>query len=161
MRFQTPLGDDKRSGPEPAWVRSNLEQGSIILQGPNGDVALDWKKDDSQRVRGIPPGTYRLRTVRVERLQDKVHWCLSSTTPPKKRLKLGSDKKITLKVPDTVHFHGKVHRKGKRQLQLGFGIHSRNHHGLSIYRDGKRVPVAYKVLSTKGKALAWGKMNYG
>ncbi len=112
-------------------------------------------------MRGIPHGKYRLRTVRVERMEKDVHWFISATTPPRKPLPLRSGKKITLEVPDTIHFTGKVKRTGKRRLQLGFGIQSKDRHGLSIYKAGKRVPVTYKVLSTKGKALAFGKMNYG
>ncbi len=49
----------------------------------------------------------------------------------------------------------------KGQLQLGFGIRGADGRGLSVYRNDKRVPVTYKVLSSKGKPLAWGKMNYG
>ena len=74
---------------------------------------------------------------------------------------LRSGKKITLEVPNTIHFTGKVKRNGKRQLRLGFGIQSKDRHGLSIYKAGKRVPVTYKVLSSKGTPLARGKMNYG
>jgi hypothetical protein len=161
MRFDAPVPDDKRKQAEPAWVYSNLKQGSILLVGPDGDVALDWKQDDKERVRGIPPGKYRLRTVRVERLEKQVHWFISATSPPRKPMQLRSDKKTTLKVSDTVHFAGRVKRKGKQQLQLGFVIQADDRSGLSIYRAGKRVPVHYRVLSRKGRALASGKMNYG
>ncbi len=112
-------------------------------------------------MRGIPPGKYRLRTVRVERMEKDVHWFISATTRPRKPLQLRSNKKITLELPDTIHFNGRVRRTGKRQLQLGFGIQSKDRHGLSIYKAGKRVPVSYKILSSQGSPLAWGKMNYG
>ena len=56
---------------------------------------------------------------------------------------------------------GDVKRAGKRNLQLNFSLINKNRHGLSIYHDGKRVPVTYTVLSKKGSRLAWGKMNYG
>jgi len=112
-------------------------------------------------VRGIPPGEYRLRTVRIERMEKNVHWFISATSPPKELLKLRSNKKTTLEVTDTVHFAGRVKHKGSRQLQLGFVIQARDRSGLSIYRAGKRVPVMYKVLSKGGSSLASGAMNYG
>ena len=159
---------DTRKQAEPAWVRSNIGQGSIILAGPKGDVALDWKKqegkgknDDTARLRGVPPGTYRLRTTRIEREQDGVHWFISATAPPKKPLRFRSDKKVQLDVSDTIAFHGRVNRRGKWQLQLGFTLQDKDCRGLSIYKADRRVPVKYEVLSSKGKRLAWGKMNYG
>jgi hypothetical protein len=45
-------------------------------------------------------------------------------------------------------------------LTLGFGITTKDKRGLSVYRDGKRVPVIYKVFDKKGKVLAQGTMNY-
>ena len=94
-------------------------------------------------------------------MEKDVHWFISATTPPKKPLQLRSNKKITLELPDTIHLNGKVRRTGKRQLQLGFTIQSKDRNGLSIYKAGKRVPVSYKILSSQGSPLAWGKMNYG
>jgi len=112
-------------------------------------------------MRGIPPGKYRLRTVRIERMEKDVHWFISATSPPRKPMQLRSDKKITIEVPDAIYFNGRVKPAGERQLQLGFVIEAKDRSGLSIYKAGKRVPVSYKVFSTKGTALAWGKMNYG
>ncbi|MHC4450497.1 MAG: hypothetical protein ACYS0E_10250 [Planctomycetota bacterium] len=45
-------------------------------------------------------------------------------------------------------------------MTLGFGITTKDKRGLSVYRDGKRVPVIYKVFDKKGKVLAQGTMNY-
>ena len=160
MRFDAPLPRDERKQAEPAWVTSNLETGSIILAGPKGDVAIHWKKGDEDRSRGLPPGNYRLRTVRIEREHKGVHWFLSATSQPRKPIEFESDEKVKLDVADTVHFKGKVKRMG-RKLQLNFGLQSETHQGLSIYENGKRVPVTYKLLSAKGKVLATGKMNYG
>ena len=157
---------DKRKQAEPAWISSNLKLGSIILAGPKGDVVLDWKEADQkkkgkQRMRGIPPGKYRLRTVRIEKVQGQVHWFTSATTAPRKAMPLRSNKKIKLEVDDTIHFTGKVRRAGKRTLTLNFGLQNKDHHGLSIYKAGKRVPMNYTVFSKEGSRTAWGKMNYG
>lgn len=33
--------------------------------------------------------------------------------------------------------------------------------GLTIYREGKRIPVRYRLVDAEGSELAAGKMNYG
>ena len=144
-----------------ALVETNLDAGSLILAGPGGDVAaLVWKFDDKDRRRALPPGAYRLRTTRIERMAGKDHWFLSSTGPPGAERVLKADKTARIEVGDTVHFAAKARRKGGR-LQLNFAIRGADHRGLSVYKNDKRVPVTWRQLSKKGKVLASGKMNYG
>ena len=33
--------------------------------------------------------------------------------------------------------------------------------GLTIYKDGKRIPVRYRLVDGEGAEVAAGKMNYG
>ena len=144
-----------------ALVETNLDAGSIILLGPGGDTAaLVWKLDDKDRRRALPPGAYRLRTTRIERLTGKDHWFLSSTGPPGAERVLKADKTARIDVDDTVQFKAGARRNGGR-LQLNFVIFGADHRGLSVYKNDKRVPVTWKQLSKKGKTLASGKMNYG
>ncbi|MHC4957726.1 MAG: hypothetical protein ACYTGN_05065 [Planctomycetota bacterium] len=46
-------------------------------------------------------------------------------------------------------------------LQLGFSITGADGRGLSIYRNGKRVAVSYRLVDGNGKVLDRGPMNYG
>lgn len=139
-------------------VATNLEAGSIVLAGPKGDVALVWTGPNQER--GLPPGRYRLRTTRVERLKGKEHWFLSSTGPPGKAFDVEAGKTTRIEVPATVHFKPVVRRHGAK-LQLGFSIVAGDGRGLSVYRDDRRVPVRYKVLDEDGRELVAGRMNYG
>jgi hypothetical protein len=142
-------------------VRTNVKAGSAVLHGPKGDVTLVWTARDEDRRRMLPPGAYRLRTARVEREKDGVHWFLSATAPPKEAAReLKAGRKLRLDVGATVHFKGQVRRRGDA-LQLGFSVKDGEGRGLSVYRAGKRVAVTYKVLSKRGKVLAEGTMNYG
>jgi hypothetical protein len=142
-------------------VTTNVKAGSAVLHGPKGDVMLVWTTRDADRRRMLPAGAYRLRTARVEREKDGVHWFLSATAPPKEAAReLKADGELRLDVGTTVRFEGQVRRRGDA-LQLGFSVKDGEGRGLSVYRAGKRVAVTYKVLSKRGKVLAEGTMNYG
>jgi hypothetical protein len=141
-----------------AHVETNLEEGSIILKGKEHDVALVWKGKREARL--LAPGYYRVRTTRIVRRKGKDHWFLSQTGPPLPPSPFEQGKTIRIEVGDSVHFKGHVKRK-KDRLQLGFGIRGADGRGLSVYKNDKRVPVTYKLLSRDGRTLASGTMNYG
>ena len=139
-------------------VRPDFKAGSIVLQRGDRLLTLHWPKDDKDLRRRLPAGEYLLRTTRLEREKGGVPWFLSSTGPAKRKLHLKKGTKLS--IDDSVMFRSSARRRGGK-LQLGFGITTKDKRGLSIYRDGKRVPVTYRVLDKKGKVLAQGTMNYG
>jgi hypothetical protein len=154
-----PAKDDTGS----ALVVSDLAAGSIVLRGEKGDVALVWKRGEKGGKRPLAPGPYYLIATRVERMQGKRHWFLSSTGPQQgAAMKLHAGKTKRMDVTDTVHFAGtmKPAKKGGA-FQLGFSIKAAGGRGLSVYRDDRRVPVTFEVLSKGGKVLGSGNMNYG
>ncbi|MHC4407516.1 MAG: hypothetical protein ACYS0E_05590 [Planctomycetota bacterium] len=139
-------------------VKPAFDAGSIMVQRGDRLVTLHWTKDDKDRRRRLPAGEYLLRTTRLEREKEGAWWFLSSTGPAKQKVRVA--KRTKLKIDDTVHFRSIARRRGSK-LQLGFGITTKDKRGLSVYRDGKRVPVKYKLFDKKGKVLASGTMNYG
>ena len=144
----------------PAIVRSNIETGSVILAGPKVEIALIWRAEDKERRRAVPADAYRLRTTRIERTERGSHWFLSSSGPAGKPRRYRAGRSVRLEVDPTVHFRGTVKRKAK-QLQLGFTLKGADGRGISIYKDDRRVPVTYRILSADGRALVAGKMRYG
>lgn len=146
-----------------ALVRSNLDPGSLILAGPDGDVTLVWTDGEKGDTRAVSAGEYRLRTTRIERTKGGEHWFLSSTGPKQEAKSLRAGRTTQIDVADTVHFRGRIQRHPKQEgrLQLGFSIQAADGRGLSVYKDDKRVPVTYEVLSGGGDVLASGTMNYG
>jgi hypothetical protein len=139
-------------------VTPAFEAGSILLQRGDRLQTLRWAKGDEDRRRRLPEGEYLLRTTRIEREKGKDWWFLSSTGPAKQVVRIAKGTKLEL--DDAVHFEGIARRKGE-SLQLGFGIRTRDKRGLSVYRNGKRVPVTYKLFDGKGELLREGTMNYG
>ena len=150
-----------RSNDGAAIVKSK-DAGSVVLAGRGGDEAcIVWGPGQPQA--HIVSGRYTVRTTRIERKQDDDHWFLSSCGPaghkPKTiKLKRGTN---TFKLDDTAHFEAVVRGWNDGRLQLGFAIRGKDNRGLSVYKNDRRVPVTYRVLSKKGKVLAHGRMNYG
>ena len=132
----------------------------MILQRGDQLVSLVWSAKDKDRRRALPAGDYRLRTTRIEREKDRAWWFLSSTGPAGRKIQVAPRSPTKLTIDDTVVFKGNARLHGNK-LQLGFSINGPDKRGLSVYKNGKRVPVTYKVLNNKGKVIARGQMNYG
>lgn len=132
----------------------------MILQRGDQLVSLVWSAKDKDRRRALPAGTYSLRTTRLEREKDGAWWFLSSTGPAVREIQVAPRSPSKLSIDDKVVFKGNAKMHGNK-LQLGFSITGSDERGLSIYKNGKRVPVTYEILNRKGKVLARGQMNYG
>ncbi|MHC4847017.1 MAG: hypothetical protein ACYTEG_01010 [Planctomycetota bacterium] len=139
-------------------VTPTFQAGSILLQRGDRLLTLHWSKKDKDRRRRLPEGDYLLRTTRIEREKKGIWWFLSSTGPAKRKVRVARGAKLS--IDDTVHFRS-IARRRNGKLQLGFGITTKRKRGLSVYRDGKRVPVGYKLFDKKGELIKQGTMNYG
>jgi len=143
-----------------ALVEAPFKAGTLTLQGAAGEVTLIWAPGEGQQTRGVPPGDYRVRTTREERMQKGVRWFVSSTGPVGAAQTLAKAKTTHLPFEGRVHFGGRAVRK-RDVLSLGMQIQDADGHGLSIYRKSKRIEIRYVVKDKRGKRLAEGKMNYG
>ncbi|MDH3590920.1 MAG: hypothetical protein OER88_03525 [Planctomycetota bacterium] len=134
--------------------------GSVVLQRGDRFVTLVWSKDEKDRRRALPAGAYQIKTTRIVRENGDGWWFLSSTGPARAKVSVEETSGATLDIGDTVHFKAMAKAHGKK-LQLGFGITGRDGRGLSVYKNGKRVPVRYKLVNKNGKTIGGGAMNYG
>lgn len=110
---------------------------------------------DEDRKRVVPAGTYRLFGYRVV----AGDWMIS-TTGGQAEVALGRGTERALEVSSTIHLDLRVRRQ-RGQVQVQLGITNGQHMGLSIYRDGSRVPLTYTVFDDGGSELASGSMQYG
>jgi hypothetical protein len=124
-----------------AKVVASFAEGSAVLAGEKGEISLAW--DPKGPAPEAPPGTYRVRTLRIARGS----FLISSAGLPAPPLVV---KETTeLKIDEIVRFDGNARRRG-RALQLGFSIKGADGRGLTIYKAGARVPVKYR--SSRGTA---------
>jgi hypothetical protein len=140
-------------------VSSSFKAGVVMLENVKREsFRLSWTKGESgkQRLRSLPAGEYRLRTFRIEELLDGQLWHISASAPNIQRVLVREGEHLTLELESNIKMKSKL--KGKAVMM---GISSSNGAGLSIYRDGVRIPISYKVLDAHGKPEAKGSMNYG
>jgi len=137
---------------------ASFQEGSVVLADDKGEITLAW--GPKEKAPGEPTGasakagTYRVRATRIVR----ENFLISCSGKPEPSLVVKDGAK--LEVDETIRFECRAKRKGRR-LDLGFVIKGADGRGLSVYKDGKRVPVTYKVLGKDGAVLAEGTMNYG
>ena len=162
-RVTTPPADPRVA----AQVDPGFERGTLTLSRSGGGVAakgsftLVWAAGQVSAVRGIPPGTYRVRTVRVERAKGDDAWFISSTIGARgPAVEFEKDKTTHVAFDARVHVKaGAIRRRGALNLQLQ--IKDADGHGLTVYENAKRVGVSYVVFDGDGRQLAAGTMGYG
>ena len=135
---------------------SKGERIQVVLANAAGTHSLEFAAGATQSKLA---GAFRLRSVRFAKHDGKRAWMLSTTAAPKKRIRLSSDKARVIKGDAALDFTGRVQRK-PRELFLGFGLACRKR-GVTIYRDGRRVPITYTIRNREGAKLRGGRMNYG
>ena len=103
----------------------------------------------------MPAGVYRLFGYRVV----KGKWMIS-TTAGRQEFKLKAGKSAAIEPSFTIHVNLRARRK-RGQVRVNLGITNGQHMGLSLYKDGARIPLTYSLLDAKGKELTSGSLNYG
>ncbi len=151
-------------------MSSDLEEGELFLRGGHHQLyRLAWKSDDRDRRRPLPAGRYTVTGYRIVR-QDKkgIPWFVSTTSHGYRHVFVREGEVTPIKIDPTVYLkvrgsmHGgelnaQVMLNGERQG----GVHRGHQIGLSIYRGGKRIPIAYRALDRDGRAVASGTLQYG
>lgn len=155
-RLDTPTDDKKAT----SFVAPEFTAGSTVLQRGDRLITLVWRKGDEDKQRSLPAGEYTVRTTRVEGEKDGKWWFLSSSGPGAAKVIVEDDNTTKFAANNVVLLSAKAMQKGK-QIRLALGIGGADKRGISIYREGKRIPVTYRLLDKEGKTLAEGAMNYG
>lgn len=143
-------------------VTASFEEGSLIVSSPKGElVRLAWEPRDaftmpSDRRRPLEPGEYRLVGYRVVRRDAAgARWHVSATGKMRK-LVVEDGRDLRVEVDERVHVAQRFDGKS-----AGMEIRGEGGAGLTIYREGKRIGVPYRVLGEGGAELARGDMRYG
>jgi hypothetical protein len=161
-----PEGTEKNAG----FITPNFAEGALLLKDNGGrHFRLEWPKEErdgpkgkaADRRRALAEGSYTLTGYRlVQRDAKGVEWFISASAPNLRRLSVLSGKVLPIEIDEQIHLTCRV-QTAKGRLQIQVGVAGEHKSGLSIYRDGRRIDLGYRLSDATGKELAAGTLDYG
>lgn len=120
---------------------------------------LSWGEDgrDGDTRRGLAPGRYEvLGYRRIERDASGATWIASASGPPTElELRSGEESVFAPPAPALAFEAGE---SPFRSAQVSVSDGTR---GVALYRDGRRIELAYVLRDAAGHVLGRGPMDYG
>lgn len=148
------------SGQDDTWVVPSFESGAVLLRAEDGNVVrLSWEDEsaNSDRRRELAAGRYALVGYRlIARDERKQTWHVSASAVKGVTIEVQAGRENTLEVEPTIQIVERMQSDG-----LSVSVQGVGGAGLSIYKEGKRIPLGFRRLDGKGQALAEGKIHYG
>jgi hypothetical protein len=156
------------------FLTASFAEGTLFLKSAAGEhYRLEWPKRPQapstgpatravpDRRRALPPGEYTLTGYRIVRRDAKgVEWFLSASAPDLRRLVVRAGEEQPVQVTEAIRLTGRAQpHDGGVKIQLK--IAGEQGSGLSIYREGKRIEIGYRLTDAQEKELARGTMQYG
>lgn len=144
------------------FIVPNFDEGSLLLKNAHGQFfRLSWEKKTENRRRALPPGSYSLMGYRIVRRDAKGdEWFVSVTARGTQRVTVHAGHEQQVKVSENVTVQCRA-KPGGEGVEVQMMIMDAQHSGLSIYHNGKRIPIRYNITDAQGKEVASGTMNYG
>jgi len=159
----------------------SFDEGTVLLKNAGGEaIRVSWEpvkaapggkslertgrrpRSEASRRRSLPAGVYTLIGYRVIR-RDKAGkiWFVSATAPRGiRKFAVVAGKQGKLEIDEQVAVDCAA-RRTKLGLRLLVTVTGEIESGLSIYRNGRRIPLEYRVLDSKGRVVARGGLEYG
>lgn len=153
ITVEAPMDEDEGT------LTANFPAGELFLTSSEGEsFRLSWNSESKQKPtpRTLPAGKYTLRTYRIQREHEGVEWHVSATAPKIQVIEVIAGQNVIVKVNEGITI-----TSGIKGHMGSMNIVGAPRVGLSIYRDQKRIPIDYRVLSKDGEQLAKGSMRYG
>lgn len=136
-------------------VLTSARAGEILLVNEAGTVYRPrWAAGQAGERRVIPAGAYRVAGYRAV----EGGWFVSTTGGGDLVLAAGEVQAVDL--DPTIHIEFHAGRDGAA-VNLGVGVSSGSETGLSIYREGHRIPLTVVLEGAGGATVASGDLHYG
>ena len=125
------------------------------------EIRLSWdKKGQAGETRALAPGTYTVVGYRaVKKSDDGTEWMITATSIDFATLVVKSGEIATVPVPKKILQSGRLARHGSNtnvNMALTYG-----RGGVTIYQNGKRIPMPFRVVDASGKTVGSGTIDYG
>lgn len=142
-------------------VLATFGVGEVFLRRREGGVLrLTWDAPPNDRVDGRRPlsaGTYDLIGYRIVREDEQgVRWHLSGSGRIQRGLVVEAGRVLRLDIAPGVQL-----RTRRMPRALSVSVQGYRNAGVSIYKDGRRIPMGYRLLGFGAAELLSGAMEYG
>lgn len=154
----------KDAGPR-GLVTPTFDEGSLLVKNHHDKYfRLVWPKESdpksADRRRALEPGSYKLTGYHFAR-RDKEgkEWFLWVNLHKGRALDVKADEPLPVKTDDSVIINCKA-KLAPGDVTILANIMGEHHAGVTIYKEGKRIPIVYKI-TKDNKTLASGTLQYG
>ena len=143
-------------------VKSSIGEGAVILRDEHQrEIRLSWdKKGQAGETRALAPGIYTVVGYRaVKKSKDGTEWMITATSANFAKLIVKVGEIATVPVPKKILQSGRLLRHGSNSnvdMALTYG-----RGGVTIYKDGERIPMPFRVVDGSGKTVGTGNIEYG
>ena len=147
------------------YLTTSLDDCSVVVKRQSGGQAFQllWKKDATgkeDRRRALPPGEYQIIGYRIARRDAEGHDWFIAGTGKIRTVKVHAGHVQDLKLSETIGLDCRTRPQGG-ELQVQAVAQGEHHCGLSIWKDGLRIPIGFQITDAAGKELASGTLKYG
>ncbi len=147
--------------PEHGLVELPLGEGVLILRDARGSAhRLQWdetQREAAARTRTLPAGEFTIVTKRlVRRSDDGTKWHTSSTVHGGRLLRIIAGETTRYEERPAIRLTRRA--RGER---LAMNVQDEDGAGLSIYKQGRRISIDYRLLDSEAEVLQQGPMRYG
>lgn len=143
-------------------VKSSIGQGAVILRDAHQrEIRLSWdKQGQAGETRALAPGTYTVVGYRaVKKTANGTEWMITATSINFAKLVVKAGEITTVSVPRKILQSGRLVRRGSStnvNMALTYG-----RGGVTIYQNGKRIPMPFRVVDGYGRTIGSGTIDYG
>ena len=120
---------------------------------------LSWEGTeaaDADRRRALPAGDYRLISYRILMQEGEDAWHVSATGPSIRKVSIGPGEDLRIEVDPRIQIASRFHNS-----RISIAVRGENKAGLSIYKNGSRIPIGFRLVTEDGDELASGDLEYG
>jgi len=151
----------KFDGPS-GYVVPSFQEGSLLLKNSHEQFfRLSWDQAGAVRRRPVPVGSYTLVNFRlVKRDAAGREWYLSGIPHHGSTVVVRANEEQRVTVDDSIAISLKLVPTDEG-FRMQAPVIGDQHSGLTIYANGARIPMNYKVVDGAGRQLAAGAMTYG
>lgn len=140
-----------------ATVLPSFQRGAVLLRASDGrELRLSWDEPGGERRRALPAGRYGILGYRLSAVADGASWHLVGSGLGNVTVGFSAGGTHVIAIDPVVRVEERI---GADRIEVGLVGHEDA--GVSLYRDGARVPLRYRRFDRAGALLGEGMLQFG